>query len=106
MNKIIKAILLCTLILLSLNSRSQIANNVKKIDVLPNKITTLNGTLESGEIISDLQWASKSNVACFPATQNTKFRGNHVLQYFEIPPYSEVTITLIPKNKRTNSMSL
>lgn len=49
-----------------------------------------------------LRWASTSSNACFPGTQNKKFTGNHVLHQFEIPPYSEVTITVTPKNKNAN----
>lgn len=74
---------------------------VKK-DVTPNEITTFSGDLSTGEKLEDLSWAANSSVACFPGTQNTKFRGNHVLYYFEIPPYSEVTVTLIPKDKNAN----
>lgn len=71
-------------------------------DVTPNEITTFSGDLSTGKKLEDLSWAANSSVACFPATQNTKFRGNHVLYYFEIPPYSEVTVTLIPKDKKAN----
>ena len=88
--------------LISISVMSQAPANVSKIDATPNEITTINDDLKNGEIISDLKWASMSSVACFPATQNEKFTGNHVLHYFEIPPYSEVTITLIPKDKNAN----
>lgn len=88
--------------LVSANAICQAPDNVIKIDATPNTITTINANLGSGQIISDLRWASNSSVACFPATQNQKFTGNHVLHYFEIPPYSEVTITVIPKDKNAN----
>ncbi len=88
--------------LFSLTASAQTPNNVTKVDAIPNQVTTVNANLKNGEIMSDLRWASLSNVACFPATQNSKFTGNHVLHYFEIPPYSEVTITLIPKDKNAN----
>jgi hypothetical protein len=52
--------------------------------------------------MDDLSWASKSSTACFPATQNKKFNGKHVLHGFVIPPYSEVTVKVIPKNKNAN----
>lgn len=73
----------------------------KHIDATPNEITIFYGNLSEGEKV-DLDWADNSSVACFPGTQNKKFRGNHVLYQFEIPPYSEVTIKLIPKDKKKN----
>lgn len=74
----------------------------QKIEAEPNEVTTFSGNLSDGEKVDDLSWASSSSTACFPGTQNKKFRGNHMLYYFEIPPYSEVTITLIPKDKKAN----
>ncbi|CAG5087292.1 hypothetical protein CRYO30217_03444 [Parvicella tangerina] len=74
----------------------------KKVSVVPNEISTFSGDLSKGEKVDDLSWASTSSNACFPGTQNKKFRGNHVLYQFEIPPYSEVTIKLIPKDKKAN----
>lgn len=76
--------------------------DAKKIEAKPNEVTAFTGNLNEGEKMDDLSWASSSSNACFPGTQNTKFRGNHVLYYFEIPPYSEVTIKLIPKDKKKN----
>ncbi|MEX1003170.1 MAG: hypothetical protein WDZ35_13715 [Crocinitomicaceae bacterium] len=93
-----------TLVFLStaLFTLAQLPDHVNKIDATPNQVTTANGKLESGQKIEDLSWASSSSNACFPGTQNTKFRGNHVFHFFEIPAYSEVTITLIPKDKKAN----
>lgn len=86
--------------IVSVTSMAQL--EAKKVDVVPNEITTFSGNLSEGEKVEDLSWASTSSNACFPGTQNTKFRGNHVLYQFEIPPYSEVTIKLIPKDKKAN----
>ncbi len=82
--------------------KAQFPSSVIKIDAKPNETTQVTGNLKTGKIISDLSWASSSSVACFPGTQNKKFRGNHVLYGFVIPPYSEVTITVIPKDKNKN----
>lgn len=81
---------------------AQFPDNVNVIDAQPNKITKFTGKLETGFIMEDLSWASTSSNACFPATQNKKFRGKHVLHGFVIPPYSEVFIKVIPKNKNAN----
>lgn len=100
--KSIKFIALSLFVLSASLSNAQVPENVHSIDATPNEITTYTGNLSDGEIMEDLSWASTGSNACFPGTQNKKFRGNHVLHYFEIPEYSEVTITLIPKNKRAN----
>lgn len=68
----------------------------------PNNTIKISGDLKAGSLIEDLSWASKSSVACFPGTQNTKFRGNHVLYVTSIPAYSEMTVKLIPENPSKN----
>jgi predicted Holliday junction resolvase-like endonuclease len=65
-------------------------------------ITTIPGNLNAGSQIQDLTWAANSSVTCFPATQNQKFTGNHVLYATTIPKYSEMFIKVIPKNKQQN----
>jgi hypothetical protein len=66
------------------------------------KTVSVEGKLDTGAVIADLAWASSSQVACFPATQNDKFQGNHVLYSTEIPPKSIMTITLTPKDTSAN----
>ena len=83
-------------------SYSQFPAYVKSIDAKPNKITTIKDNLSTGKVTSDLSWASKSRTACFPATQNSKFTGNHVLYSTNLPEYSEMFITVIPDNKNAN----
>jgi len=56
----------------------------------------ISGDLASGALIEDLSWAANSSNACFPATQNLKFRGNHVLFATSIPPRSILTISVTP----------
>lgn len=81
---------------------SQYPNNVRVLTVEPNKPFETKGNLSNGQKIDDLSWASKSNVACFPGTQNTKFRGNHVLYAIQMPIYAELKITVIPDDKNAN----
>jgi hypothetical protein len=69
------------------------------------KSTTTSGKLESGALMDDLTWAATSSMACFPATQNERFRGNHVLYHSSLPTRSVMTITLIPKDPNVD-MSL
>ena len=88
--------------LITTMAHAQFPAGVNAIDAKPNTITEVKGDLSNGKIIEDLSWASTSSNACWPGTQNKKFRGNHVLHGFSIPPYSEVTITVIPDDKSKN----
>ncbi|MGH1387997.1 hypothetical protein [Kordia sp.] len=80
-------------------------NGNKQIPVLKvkaNATVSYQGTISDGQQISDLSWAANSSVACFPATQNQKFTGNHVFYTTTIPKRSEMFIKVIPKNKNQN----
>jgi len=66
------------------------------------KILTYAGDLSEGVKIYDLSWASNSSVACFPATQNSKFTGNHIIYITEIPDHSEMEITVVPDDVNAN----
>jgi hypothetical protein len=70
--------------------------NVTEIKSEKGKTVTIKGDLKDGVIIEDLSWAANSAVACFPATQNSKFRGHHVLFHTGIPARSIMKITLTP----------
>jgi hypothetical protein len=83
----------------SIDASAQYPDNVNVFEAKPNEITTVSGSLDKGAKVEDLTWASYSSVACFPATQNSKFTGNHVFHAFQIPKYAEVKITLTPTNK-------
>lgn len=79
---------------------------VKALRVEANKTFEVKGNLSEGEVISDLSWASQSSTACFPATQNAKFKANHVLYHMDLPPKSILNIKLIPDNPEGPAMSL
>jgi hypothetical protein len=59
--------------------------------------TSVEGNLSSGKTMA-LDWAAKSSVACFPATENANFSGNHVLYGTQIPKDSTLKITAVPKS--------
>jgi hypothetical protein len=66
-------------------------------------ITTTTGDLAvDGSALSDYSWAWNSQNACFPATQKSKFTGNHVFYSVQLPPRSILTITVEPDKKGTN----
>lgn len=62
----------------------------------------LTGNLNQGAPMTDLSWAWSSNNACFPETQKQKFTGNHVLYYTDLASYSEMEITVVPKDPEAN----
>ena len=74
---------------------------VQTVKVQANGTVSYEGNLSEGQSLSDLRWAANSSVACFPATQNQKFTGNHVFYSTTIPKRSEMFIKVIPKDKST-----
>ncbi len=69
-----------------------------KIEAQPHQVMTYHGDLSEGDLMDDLSWAWNSSVACFPATQKHKFTGNHLFYTLDLPKYSEMEITVIPKD--------
>ncbi|MCR9142732.1 MAG: hypothetical protein NXI24_10810 [bacterium] len=71
-------------------------DQVQFVDVAPNTTAEVSGDLSQGSAIENLRWASRSSVACFPATKNKSFRGSHVLYAMRLPAYSVLKITATP----------
>ncbi len=95
-------ILFLILTFVFLQTQAQYPASVITFKSEPNKIISLKSNLSKGSKMKNLTWASRSSTACFPGTQNSKFNGNHVLFATNLPPYSEMYITLIPDNKNAN----
>lgn len=93
MKKIISFTVLLTVSLLSM---AQWPSAVTLVESKPNDSVTVSGDLANGALMENLSWAASSSNACFPATQNLKFRGNHVLYATIMPPGSIMTITVSP----------
>ena len=87
---------------INLEVQAQEIAGVTHIKSEKNKTVSISGNLSDGIIIEDLSWAWNSSVACFPETQKPKFTGNHVLFSTSLPSYSEMEVTVIPKNKKAN----
>ncbi len=66
------------------------------------KVLSYEGNLNKGVQIHDLSWAWNSSVACFPETQKQKFTGNHVVYVTEIPRYSKMEVSVVPKDVNAN----
>lgn len=75
---------------------------VTMITSKPNETASAEGNLSSGKIMEDLSWAANSSNACFPATQNSKFRGNHVFFATTMPPRSIMKISVKPAEESAN----
>lgn len=80
---------------------AQYPAHVTWLDIEPNGSVSAEGNLNTGKQI-ELRFASRSTVACFPATQNDKFSGKHVFYALRMPAHSELTITATPRNGRTD----
>ena len=102
MKKISLLAMLVLVIGLSISASAQNNMTVNTIEVVGNKTSTVEGSLKDGVKLKSLEWAWMSSNACFPATQGTKFTGNHVLYVAELPPRSIMTVTVKPKNDGTN----
>jgi hypothetical protein len=92
-----KSIYLAIIIMaVPLLSMAQWPSEVTVVVSKSNDSVTVSGDLANGAIMEDISWAASSSNACFPATQNLKFRGNHVLYATSMPPRSIMTITVSP----------
>lgn len=91
-----KKVTLFLVMLFPLIAMAQWPSNVAVVESKSNDSVTVAGDLAKGAIMEDISWAANSSNACFPATQNLKFRGNHVLFATTIPPRSILTITVTP----------
>lgn len=78
------------------------SSDVTQVELKSNETVVVEGKLEDGKIIEDLSWASTSSNACFPATQNSKFRGNHVFFATTLPPRSILNVKVIPDDTSSN----
>lgn len=78
-----------------------------KIDHFNNKIEIdwkkqIIWNISNWKIITDLSWASLSNVACFPATQNKKFNWNMIIYNLLLNKNKKINVKLTPDNIKDN----
>lgn len=84
---------------------AQKPKNLFKITPKINQTVTYKSNLNLGKKMNDLSWAWKSSNACFSATEQKYFNGNHVLFTGIIPKSTSYTLKLIPK-KHNQNMSI
>lgn len=92
--------LLTVLLILPLFLNAQ--PTVYSIEPAPNQEVAYTGNLSEGIFLEDLSWAWNSSNACFPETQKTKFTGKHIFFTGIIPKYSEMKVTVVPKDPSQN----
>jgi len=72
---------------------------VYQLQAPQNQTSLFEGNLEQGQTMP-LRWAENSSVACFPGTRFVEFQGNHVLYRMQMPAYSDLKITVQPKDPK------
>ncbi|MCB0584827.1 MAG: hypothetical protein KDD06_05810 [Phaeodactylibacter sp.] len=75
---------------------------VFRIESRKEETLTYRGKLEDGAPIHDLSWAWNSQNACFVSIRQDKFTGNHILYATDLPPHSEMEISLRPEDGAAN----
>lgn len=78
---------------------AQDSNTPEVIDLDFQPTIIQEGNLNTG-FLMPLDWAQSSQVACFPGTRFTEFRGNHLLYRVQLPAAANVKITVTPKSKK------
>lgn len=63
--------------------------------------TEVRGTVDGGGTV-DLAFAARSAMACFPATRNEHFDGNHVFYVVDLPARSTLDVTATPSTSDTD----
>lgn len=98
-----KIIVALTIVVFScLASFGQTERTVNSVQMKAGMTSNVTGDLSEGSKLGDLSFAWNSSIACFPATQQSKFTGNHVFYTVDMPPRSIVTVTLEPKRSGTD----
>ncbi|MEC7983697.1 MAG: hypothetical protein VX278_00955 [Myxococcota bacterium] len=57
----------------------------------------IQGDLSEGEILSDLDWAQRGSVACWPGNEHINFMGHHVFYSVTQDPHTLLTATVNPE---------
>lgn len=70
-----------------------LGSDLAKLDY---KDQTFSGSLDKGDVLSDLSWAWTSNMACFVETVKDQYKGKHVFYKIEIPAHSTIDIYMTP----------
>jgi len=97
---LLRPAILAVLVLSSVDASAGWPDGVIAFVVDKGETVQVGGAFETGKVLEDLSWAWDSSVACFPGTQSAKYRGRHVFFATQIPPHSDMTITVIPADPK------
>lgn len=98
-----KKLILLSFAIFSINYLSaQMMESVIPLEAQPGELLEVSGNISTGQPLPTLEWAWNSAVACFPANHSKDFTGNHVLYTIDLPAYSEMEISVVPADKKTN----
>ena len=91
--------LLCFLSLIACDKEDEapdtpLTPNFTEVSVTPGTVATVTGNIEEGGILSDLAWASTSNVACW--VNGEFYEGSHVFYSVDFPQSTVLKVTLQP----------
>lgn len=84
------------LLFISAVSKAQWPASVTIVDLDGKDSVIVNGDMAKGSTMEDLSWAWSSSNACFPGTQASKFKGNHVFFAVTMPKQCEMKISVTP----------
>ncbi|MEM9696237.1 MAG: hypothetical protein AAGA56_27070, partial [Myxococcota bacterium] len=85
----------CAFLLLGQAAQAAGGPPLKKVKIKANASSSVRGRIDGGKKI-DLRWANRSGTACWPATRNEYFDGNHVLYVVDMPARSVLNVELQP----------
>lgn len=75
--------------------------NITYVKTVKGQTTKVSGNLNKGAIVDDLEWATTSQMACWPSIRDVEFEGNHVAYWMDMPKKSIVKITVTPRSNKT-----
>lgn len=99
MRKTIFCFTLCLFASILVAQEETTMQKVYQLETPQNQISLFEGELSEGQTMP-LRWAENSSVACFPGTRFVEFQGHHVLYRMTMPAYSDLKITVQPKDPK------
>ncbi len=95
-----KKITILTVLILTvvLSATAQWPSAVTQVNMSGKDSVSVQGDLAKGAKMEDLSWAWNSSNACFPGTQASKFKGNHVFFAVRMAPRTEMFISVTPSD--------
>lgn len=91
-----------TMMALSVIALAQWPSTVTLVDMDGKDSVIVQGDMAKGSPMEDLSWAWSSSNACFPGTQASKFKGNHIFFAVTMPKRCEMKISVTPDDANSD----